>query len=143
MDKQDEKASQAKGPEGPMAMGMGMAKKMMSQIGQGGSPFEMVQKMMAQMAQGDTKPPMEKMMGMCMGMCSEMLNAIRQTNALAVHGTPELHAAFTDWLKRYEEKALVALNEGEKDATALAAVLNVSEESARYVLAQPSASWKD
>jgi hypothetical protein len=29
-------------------------------------------------------------MGMCMGMCAEVLTAIRQTNALAVHTTPEL-----------------------------------------------------
>ena len=44
----------------PMTMGMGMAKKMMAQMGQGGSPFEMMQKMMAQMRSGDDKPQMEK-----------------------------------------------------------------------------------
>jgi len=30
-----------------------------------------------------------------MGMCSEMLTAIRQTNALAVHATPELKFSAT------------------------------------------------
>lgn len=54
-----------------MAMGMGMAKKMMAQMGHGGSPFEMMQKMMAQMSEAGKPPPMDKMMGMC----SEMLNA--------------------------------------------------------------------
>ena len=126
----------------PMTMGMGMAKKMMSQMGQGGSPVEMMQKMMAQMSTGEGKPPMEKVMGMCMGMCSEMLNAIRETNALAVHGTPELRAAFTEWLGAVEEKALAALKEGEKDAAALGAALGTSEESARYVLTHLAASGR-
>jgi hypothetical protein len=45
MDKMDEKGSQGS----PMQMGMAMANKMMAQMGQGGSPFEMMQKMMAQM----------------------------------------------------------------------------------------------
>jgi hypothetical protein len=49
---EDEKPDQSKGgPQGPMAMGMGMAKNMMTQMGHGGSPFEMVQKMMAQMGE--------------------------------------------------------------------------------------------
>ena len=29
------------------------------------------------------------MMAMCMGMCAQMLTAIRHTNALALHATPE------------------------------------------------------
>ncbi len=136
--KQDEPEKQekpSKGTEGgPMAMGMGMAKKMMSQMGQGGSPMEMMQKMMAQMGEGGKPPSMDKMMGMCMGMCSEMLNAIRQTNALAVHASPELQHAFADWLKELEGKALAAISEGEKDAAALAAALKIGEDSARYLL---------
>lgn len=84
---QDKPDKPAKGAEGgPMAMGMGKA-KMMSQMGQGGSPMEMMQKMMAQMGEGGKPPSMDKMMGMCMGMCGEMLTAIRQTNALTVHVT--------------------------------------------------------
>ena len=49
----------------PMAMGMGMAKRMMAQMGQGGSPFEMMQKMMAQMRSGQGKPPMEPLTSVC------------------------------------------------------------------------------
>jgi hypothetical protein len=141
MDKPGEKGSQAS--EGsPITMGMAMAKKMMSQMGAGGSPMEMMQKMMGQMRQGEDKPPMEKMMGMCMGMCAEMLTAIRETNALAVHATPELQSVFVDWLSAIEEKALAALQDGEKDATALGAAIGVSEESARYVLMRLAASGK-
>ncbi len=117
------------GPSGPMAMGMNMAKKMMSQMGQGGSPFEMVQKMMAQMSTSEGKPPMEKMMGMCMGMCGEMLSAIRATNALAVSTTPELQNAFAEWLKDTEEEALKLIANGTTDSTALAGALKLSEAS--------------
>jgi hypothetical protein len=134
-EKQDKQENPSKGTEGgPMAMGMAMAKKMMSQMGRGGSPMEMMQKMMAQMGEAGKPPPMDKMMGMCMGMCSEMLNAIRQTNALAVHATPELQHAFADWLKELEGKALAAIGEGEKDATALATALKIGEDSAHYLL---------
>jgi hypothetical protein len=145
MDKQDDMTSKAKGAGaegGPMAMGMAMAKKMMGQMGQGAGPMEMMQKMMAQMSQGEGKPPMEKMMGMCMGMCAEMLTALKQTNALAVFGTPELRASFTDWLKSYEDKALAALTRGETDAAALASALEIGEESARYILCHLAASGK-
>jgi len=88
-----DQAKSGSGSQSPMAMGMGMAKKMMGQMHEAGKP-----------------PPMERMMGLCMGMCSEMLNAIRQTNALAVHGTPELQNAFGEWLEQLEGKteALVA-----------------------------------
>lgn len=143
MDKQDENTSKATGVEGgPMATGMTMAKKMMGQIGQGGNPMEMMQKMMAQMSHREGKPPMEKMMGMCMGMCAEMLTALKQTNALAVFGTPELHAAFSDWLKAYEDKALVVLTQGQKDAAGLASALQIGEESAGYILSHLAASGK-
>jgi hypothetical protein len=117
-----------------MAMGMTMAKKMMSQTRAGGSPMEMMQRMMAQMQPAEGKPPMEKMMGMCMGMCAEMLTALRQTNALAVHVTPELQQAFGDWLKEIESKAEVAISQGEKEAGAIATKLNITEDSARYIL---------
>jgi hypothetical protein len=134
-DEQDKQGKPSKGAEGgPMAMGMGMAKKMMGQMGAGGSPMEMMQKMMAQMSEGGKPPSMDKMMGMCMGMCSEMLNVIRQTNSLAVHATPELQHVFADWLKELEGKALAAIGKGEKDAAALAAALKIGENSARYLL---------
>ena len=62
--------------------------------------------MMAQMSETYKPPPMDKMMGMC----SVMLNAIPQTNALAVRGTPKLQNVFGEWLKQPQgmAKALVA-----------------------------------
>lgn len=137
MENENAKPGQAKsgaGTESPMAMGMGMAKKMMGQMGHGGSPFEMMQKMMAQMSEAGKPPPMEKMMGMCMGMCSEMLNAIRQTAALAVHATPELEQAFGEWLKQLEGQAAELIAQGPQDASELAKALNVTEASANYLL---------
>ncbi len=126
---------------GEIPMAMGMAKKMMAQMGHGANPMEMMQKMMGQMGASEGKPPME-MMGIGMGMCAGMLNAIRETNTLAVHATPELQAAFIEWLGTVEEKALAALKDGEKDAAALGAALGLSEESARYVLIQLSATGR-
>lgn len=143
MNTQNESASKAPGGGGsPMAMGMEMAKKMMSQMGQGGSPFEMMQKMMSQMGHGEGKPPMEKMMGMCMGMCSEMLDAIRQTNALAVYTTPELQKIFSDWMNGLEAKAVEIIAKGESDGAALAAALDVSEDTANYIFGRLAAAGK-
>lgn len=143
MKKHDMPASQSKqreSAESPMAMGM--AKKMMEQMGQGGGPMEMMQKMMAQMSQGDGKLAMEKMMGMCMSMCSEMMTSIRQTNALAVHATPELQQAFGEWLKRHEDKALELLARGAVDASDVAQSLKITEESALYLLNRLATSGK-
>jgi hypothetical protein len=113
-----------------MAMGMGMAKKMMAQMGAGGSPMEMMQKMMGKMTEGGGKPPMEKMMGMC----AEMLCAIKQTNALAVQATPEFQEIFSEWLKVTEDKVLDLITKNTTDAAAIAAALKLSEASVRYVL---------
>ena len=133
MNTQNECASKTSGgPAGPM--GIDMAKKMMSQMGPGGSPFEMMQKMMAQMGHAEGTPPMEKIMGMCMGMCAEMLSAIRDTNALAVSVTPELQRAFSDWLKDAEARALKLIGNGTTDTAALAAALKLEENSVRYIL---------
>ncbi len=104
----------------PMTMGMG----------QGGSPMEMMYKMMAQMSAGEGKPPMQDMM--CM--CGEVLSAIKQTNALAVHATPELEQAFGEWLTRLEGEALGLLATGTTDAASLAKALKISEASALYLL---------
>ena len=84
-------------------------------------------KMMGQMG-GPGGSPMEK-----------MLNAIRQTNTLAVHATPELQDAFADWLRELEAKALAAIGKGEKDTVALAAALKIGEDSARYLLTRLAA----
>ena len=116
-----------------------MAKKM---AGQGGSPMEMMQKMMAQMGQGGGPPQMQHMMQMCMGMCVEMLNTIRQATAMAAFATRELQRTFSAWLKDLEDKAESAVAEGEKDAAALAAALGIDEDSARYVLGRLAADGK-
>lgn len=111
-------------------------------MGPGGSAMEMMQKMMAQMSQGGGKPPMEKMMGMCMGMCAEMLTSIRQTNALAVHTTPELQQVFSEWLKGLEDRALGLLAKRTADAATVASSLKVSEASTLYLLNRLAASGK-
>jgi hypothetical protein len=121
----------------PMAMGMAMAKKMMGGMGQGG-PLEMMQKMMAQMPKTGGKPPMEMMMGMC----AEMLNAIRQTNALAVHCTPELQELFGEWLKVTEDKVLDLITKGTTEAAAIAAALKLTEASVRYILTRLAEAGK-
>jgi hypothetical protein len=81
----------------------------------------MMQKMMAQTSPNEGKPPMEKMMGMCMGMCAEMLSAIRTTSALAASATPELQNAFTEWLKGTEDAAVKLIANGATDTAALLA----------------------
>ena len=143
--KQTETESASKEPRGggsPMAMGMAMAKTMMAQMGQGGSPMAMMQKMMEQMGQGSGSPPMQQMMGMCMGMCSEMLTAIHRINAMAVFATPELQNAFADWLDQYEEKVSAALADGDKDAAALATVVGLGEDSVRYLVGRLAVTGK-
>lgn len=109
--------------KGPMAMGMTMAKKMMGQMGQGGGP-----------------PEMQHMMQM--GMCSEMLDAIRQTTGMAAFATPALQQAFSAWLKDLEDKAEAAVAESEKDVTTLAAALGIDEETTRYVIGRLAANGK-
>lgn len=117
---------------------MGMGKKMMGQTGHGGGPMEMMQKMMAQMSQGDGKPAMEKMMGMC----SDMMTSMRQTNALAVHATPELQQAFGEWLNGLEYQALGLLAKGAADASDVAQSLKITEDSALYLLNRLATSGK-
>jgi len=89
---------------------------------------------MAQMKQGEGKPPMEKMMGMCMGMCGEMLLAVRNTAALAASATPELQHAFGEWLKSTEDETVKLIANGTTDTGALASALKISEATVRYVL---------
>jgi hypothetical protein len=139
--KQNTTASQAKqdqAAESPMSTGMGTGKKVMGKMGRGGGPMEMMQKMMAQMSQGEGKAQMEKMMSMC----SDMMTSMRQTNALAVHLTPELQHVFGEWLKQLEDKALGLLAKGTADATGLARSLKITEDSALYVLHRLATSGK-
>lgn len=119
----------------PMEMGMGMAKKMMAQMGKGGpNPMAMMQKMMGQMAEGEQSPP--PMMQMCMGMSAEMLTAIKRTSEMAAFSSPELHGLFADWLETMEDQAIQHVQEkGPIDLTDLSEVLGIGEESAAYLLA--------
>lgn len=126
-----------RGNVGPMAMGMEMAKKMMGQMGQGGpSPMAMMQQMMAQMSKGqEGGQPMPPMMQMCMGMCAEMLTAVKRTTDLAALATPELNQLFNEWRDTLGREALRYLNEkGVIDVGALAEALHISEPSAAYLI---------
>ena len=125
------------GEAGPMAMGRAMGKRMM---GQGRGPMAMRQRMMAPTGSSEEAPqmPMQTMMGMC----SDMLGAMEQTTTMAAFATPELQQAFGAWLKDLEGKAEAAVSEGERDAAALATMLGIDEDSARYVIGRLAASGK-
>ena len=129
----------------PMEMGMEMAKKMMGQMGKDGpNPMAMMQKMMAQMGEGkEGAAPMPPMMQMCMGMCGEMLKAIKRTTDMAAFATPELHQLFAEWLETLEVQALEHLKEsGKDDFEALAKALNISEASTAFLIARMIGSGK-
>tara|TARA_R110002110_G_scaffold380187_1_gene590755 strand:- start:317 stop:769 length:453 start_codon:yes stop_codon:yes gene_type:complete len=117
----------------PMGMGVGMAKKMMGQMGgDGPNPMAMMQKMMGQMAEGGEAPP--PMMQMCMGMCGEMLTAIKRTTDMTAFASPELQGLFTEWLETLEDRAIRHLQEnGATDLTSLAKALGIDTESASYL----------
>ncbi len=130
---------------GMATMGMDMAKKMMAQMGQSGfSPMGMMQEMMTQMGESQEKSQaMSPMMKMCMGMCAEMLTAIKRTTDMAAFATPELHQLFNEWLETLENEAIRFLKEnGEMNVPALAQALNISEESAAYLIAHLIRSGK-
>ena len=126
------------GSSAPMEMGMGMAKKMMGQMGGGGSgPMKkgmgMTKKMMASESaeKGSDSGPNPMMQ-----MCKEMLGTIKKTTDMAALATPELHRLFAEWLDVLENEALRHLQEGgETDAAGLAKALNISAESAAYLMA--------
>ena len=140
----DERAEKGAPPD-PMNRGMGMMNKMMSQMGKGGfNPMEMMQKMMSGMGegqqQGEAMPPM---MQMCMGMCSEMLTAMKRTTDMAAFATPELHPLFTEWLGNLESEALRLIKEnGEMDAAAIGEALKISEASASLLIARLAGEGK-
>ena len=132
------------GAPNPMTMGMEMAEKMMARMGQSAGPMAMMQKMTAQMKPGEGgKAPMEQMMGMCMGMCGEMLTSMRQTTAMAAFATPELSMMFAGWMATLEDKALEILKQtGAADAAGLAKALSISEEGAVYLIAHLAKTGK-
>lgn len=135
------------GDSNPMMMGMGMMTKMMAQMGPGsGGPMAMMQKIMGQTAnqQGsEAANPMQNMMGVCMGMCAEMMTALHKTTSMAAFATPELHTLFGEWMESLEREALVALDQqDEVDAATLASRLKISEESAIHLVAQLACKGK-
>lgn len=122
--------------KGPMEMGAEMARTMMAGMGAGGAdPMAMMQEMMTRMGgEGQAPPPM---MRMCMGMCAEMLTAIRRTTEMAAFATPELHGLFAEWLETTEDRALRHLRDtADADQASLAAALDICEDSAAYLLAR-------
>jgi hypothetical protein len=130
---------------GMATMGMDMAKKMMAQMGQSGfSPMGMMQEMVAQMDESqEESQAMPPMMKICMGMYAEMLTAIKRTTDMAALATPELHQLFNEWLETLENEAIQFLEEnGEMNVPILAQVLNISEESAAYLIAHLIRSGK-
>ena len=131
----------------PMMMGMGMMKKMMSKMGQGGEgPMAMMQKMMGQMESqqgGEAGNSMLNMMGMCMGMHTEMLAAVHKTASMAAFATPELHMLFGEWMESLEREALTAMaDKDQMDVATLAATLKISEDSAIYLIAYLASKGK-
>ena len=128
----------------PMMM-MGMMKKMMAQLGSSGEdPMAMMQKMMVDMGQGsEAGGPMQNMMGMCMGMCAEMLDAVQKTASMAALATPELHTLFSEWMQGLEREAVAAIKDkGQMDAATLAAALKITEASATYLIAHLAGKGK-
>lgn len=132
------------GTPNPMEMGMEMAKKMMGQMGKGGpNPMAMMQKMMAQIGEGKEGAAPPPMMQMCMGMCGEMLTAIKRTTDMATFATPELRQIFAEWLETIEGEALDHLKKtGEADAETLARALDISKESTGDLIARMIISGK-
>ena len=147
-DARESEASQAKqdSTSNPMMRGMGMMKKVMAGMGGGESPMAMMQKMMGGIGgpkEGEAGNPMQNMMGMCMGMCSEMLFAINKTASMAALATPELRNLFDEWMESLECEALAVFEQhGEMDAATLAATLKISEESAVHLMAQMTKKGK-
>lgn len=149
---QDTKASGESQPEqggasNPMMMGMGMMNKMMAQMGSGGEgPMAMMQKMMGQMGNqpgSEAGNPMQHMMGMCMGICSEMLATMHKTTSMAAFATPELHTLFGEWMESLEHEALTAMaHKGQMDVPTLAAALKISEESTIHLIAHLASKGK-
>ena len=132
-------APSKEGGGSPMSMGMKMMKKMMGQQGQGGEgPRARMQKMMGQKEEEtEGGNPMQQMMGTCMAMCTEMLDAMHRTTSLAVYAQPELHRLFEEWLAGREAEVMRLLQErGGLDPEGLAATLALSPAGATVLLAR-------
>ncbi|HBX5361459.1 TPA: hypothetical protein MH421_27860 [Klebsiella pneumoniae] len=76
-------------------------------------------------------------------MCAEMLTTMQQTTAMATFATPELRDLFSEWLDAMAVKALTTLKEtGELESAQLAQALNISPESALYLLTRMAGQGK-
>ena len=113
--------------------GRHLAKKILDEDAGGADPMTSVEEMIARMGEDGEGPP--PMMRMCMGMCAEMLTAIKRTTDMAAIATPEMQALFTDWLEITEMRALDLLSRtGQLDQDTLAEELDISRESAAVIL---------
>ena len=91
------------------------------------NPMNMMKNMMA----GGGGPPME----MCMKMCKEMTQAIKQTNEIAAYATPELRGLFESWLEEVEKEAIKFIDEQDTvSVSELAEKLGISTESAIFMM---------
>lgn len=105
-------------------------------------PTAMMRKMMTGMGRmGAASPsdaaerPMMAAMPEMMGMFRDMLASIQRTTSMAATATPELAALFEDWLSTLEVEAAAAMREaGATDAATLAAKLDITHESAAYLI---------
>ncbi len=131
---------QSNSDNGPMGMGMGMAKKMMGKMDKDApDPMAMKKKMMGKKPSKEGKPPENPMMQMC----QNMLGTIKQTNEMALHATPELQGMFTEWIGVLEDEAMVCLaKHPEIEVSAMAAALKISKESAIYLVSRLSIAGK-
>jgi hypothetical protein len=92
---------------------------------------------------GEEGNPMQKMMGMCMGMCSEMLFAVNKTASLAALATPELRDLFDEWMESLEYEALAVMDKhDDMDVATLAVALKISEESTIHLVAHMARKGK-
>jgi predicted HTH transcriptional regulator len=118
---------------------MGMAKKMMGQMGSGGADpmakgMGMAEKMMASGSQEKGASPEANPM---MKMCRDMLGSIRQTTEMAAFATPELRSMFAEWLGTLEDEAVrKVVQSDEITAQGLAEALGISQESAAFLIAR-------
>ena len=141
MENNQDEAGKPKGfgvESGPTAMGIAMAKKMMAQMSQGGSPMEM----MAQMSQGGDAAADGEDDGHVHG--HVFGDAQRDPPdqcpcRLRDAGAPARLRRLAEG-NRGQAEALLA--DSDKDAAALAAALKISEESVTYILARLAARGK-
>lgn len=63
--------------------------------------------------ESDSHKPMQRMIGMC----ADMLGAMRKTAEMAAFATPEVHRLVEEWLAKLEARAITILREHGEMAT--------------------------